>query len=97
MNATRLTAAALLAAIVLSPYLVYANEPGISTEAVFITSDSDRSGSISRDEFSEYLQQGPVDIERMHHDFSLMDLNKDEKLTLEEMQVGEEMYPLAFN
>lgn len=95
MNVTRLTAAALLAAIILSPYLVYANEPAISTEAVFITSDSDRSGSISRDEFSDYLQDS-TEIERLHRDFSLMDLNKDEKLTLEEMQVGEEMYPLAF-
>lgn len=97
MIATRLTAAALLAAIVLSPYFVYANEPKMSTESVFITSDTDRSGSISRDEFSDYLQQGGADIERLHQDFSLMDLNKDEKLTLEEMQVGEDMYPLAFN
>lgn len=96
MIATRLTAAALLAAIVLSPYYVYANEPIISTEAVFITSDTDRSGSIDRDEFSDYLQEG-TDVERLHRDFSMMDLNKDEKLTLEEMQIGEEMYPLAFN
>ncbi len=96
MTATRLTAAALLAAIVLSPYYVYANESKMSTEAMFITSDTDRSGSISRDEFSDYLDKSS-DVGRLHLDFSMMDLNKDEKLTLEEMQVGEDMYPLAFN
>lgn len=92
----RLIAAVLLIGIVLSPYLVYANETPISTEAVFITSDKDRSGGIDRDEFTDYLQN-ETDMDRVHRDFSMMDLNKDNKLTLEEMQVGEEMYPLAFN
>ncbi len=92
----RVIAAVLLVGIVLSPYLVYANDKPISTEAVFITSDKDRSGSIDRSEFSDYLQN-ETDSSRINQDFSMMDLNKDEKLTLEEMQVGEEMYPLAFN
>jgi hypothetical protein len=87
----RVIAAALLVGIVLSPYIVYANEAPISTEAIFITSDKDR------DEFTDYLQTDAVDIERVHRDFSMMDLNKNGTLTLEEMQVGEEMYLLAFN
>jgi Ca2+-binding EF-hand superfamily protein len=93
----RVIAVVLLVGIVLSPYIVYANETPISIEAVFITSDKDHSGGIDREELTDYLQTEAVDIDRVHRDFSMMDLNKNGSLTLEEMQVGEEMYPLAFN
>ena len=52
----RLIAATLLVGIVLSPYLVYANKKPMSTEAMFITPDKDRSSGIDRDESAGYLQ-----------------------------------------
>lgn len=68
-----------------------------STESAFIVSDKDRSGSISLDEFSDYILslEGKTQSDPAR-DFALMDLNKDNKLTLEEMSVGENINPVAF-
>lgn len=97
MKATQFTAAIFLAALVSSPYLVHANEPAMSTEAAYVVADADRSGNISAEEFTDYLHSMEgSDVPRVHRDFSMIDLNKDSVLTLEEFQVGEDMYPLAF-
>jgi len=97
MKTTQWTAAALLAALITSPYLVHANEPVISTEAAYVVADADRSGNINAEEFTDYLHaMEGSDVPRVHQDFSMIDLNKDSVLTLEEFQVGEDMYPLAF-
>lgn len=70
-----------------------------STEAAFITSDTDRSGSISLKEFSSYIQKiegSRADSAQTARKFSLMDVNQDSKLTLEELETGEEISPNSF-
>ena len=88
-----------LCGIILFPLLAAAadSRQTVSTEAAFITSDRDRSGDISLDEFRDYIAEAEgLAGNPVSQNFSLMDLNKDNALTLEELEVGEDLQPQNF-
>ncbi len=98
MDITKLMVLGALVTVIVAPHFVYADDRNeASTEVVFVAYDADRSGNLSEKEFNDYMTKyNNGSYVRLDNDFSLIDLDKDKTLSLNELEVGEEIYPLAF-
>lgn len=89
-----------LASITFVPSYVWAAETALpetpSSQSVFIISDLDRSGSIDLGEFTSYIEQAESkNYQQASTDFGRMDVNHDSKLSLDELEDGEDTAPVA--